>query len=182
MESETTMKWLEAYQANALPEERFRGIHIDVEPYTLSAWQQNKQVLIENYQQIIKEWSEFAKRQEIVIGVDIPFWYDEERIGQMSLFDWTQENVDTVTLMSYRNFVEGENGVLDITQYERKMSKKAGKPLYLALETEPSQEGPHVSFDSYAALMRAVEQLGPHLQDGQGIAIHHYQRYRHLQN
>jgi hypothetical protein len=181
-EIQASMQWLADYQAGAQPDEKFQGIHLDVEPYLLPEWKNKKDQIIKNYQVIMNTWLQFAQNQKILIGVDIPFWYDEERIGQMSLFDWLYGAVDEITVMSYRNQVEGENGILAITSYEREMSKKVGKPLYMALETEPSQEGDHLFFESYPLLMQAVEHLQQHLMNHQGIAIHHYDRYRRLRN
>ncbi|MGC5326114.1 hypothetical protein [Brevibacillus sp. SYSU BS000544] len=178
--SDSIMEWLHTYQQTSDQAEQFAGIHLDVEPYLLPNWNHEQKELVEEFQQLIVDWKVEALNGNLELGLDIPFWYDEIRLGNQSLAKWIIQQADTVTIMSYRDHIEGPNGVLRITQKEREYAAQIGKKLYLALETKPSSEANYISFKSYSALKQAVSELEQKASGVEGIGIHHYTSFRKL--
>lgn len=172
--------WLNDYRQAAQQKEQFAGIHLDVEPYLLTEWKTHQMQVIVHYQKLINSWKREAMVYPQGLGLDIPFWYDEVRLSQQSLFEWVMDRVDSVTIMSYRNQVEGSNGILEITSSERNYAKATGKKLYLGVETEPSHEGEHISIDSYPALKQTLAELWGKVPEVEGISIHHFGSWSQL--
>ncbi|MGD8192832.1 hypothetical protein ACQCN2_22970 [Brevibacillus ginsengisoli] len=172
--SDELKEWLIHYRRDVKEEEQFAGIHLDVEPYLLPDWKTNQTQIVVAYQSLIEGWKKEAMNYQQGLGLDIPFWYDEIKLPQQTLAEWIMDKADSTTIMSYRNFIEGPNGILGITSFEREYAEKKGKKLFLALETEPSHEGDHVSFDSYQVLKDTTDKLWEKGYGVKGISIHHY--------
>lgn len=172
-ESNSAKEWLRAYQKSAHENQKFVGIHLDVEPYLLPNWKNDQQKLVLAYQELIFDWVKEADKQHLTLGVDIPFWFNEIHWVKPSLSSWMIHHVDSLTIMSYRNYISGPNGVLEITRKDREYASKIGKNIFLALETEPSKEGNNISYASYPALHAAIRELEQKCESLAGISMHH---------
>ncbi|WP_053363280.1 hypothetical protein [Bacillus sp. FJAT-27251] len=174
-------QWIKDYQASCShSSQEFAGIHLDVEPYLLPGWTSEESGWKEGYQSLIKEASDFSNETGLLLGVDIPFWWDEiafeNQYGKGFLAKWVMEHTDFVTIMAYRNYAKGSNGMIEITSSELKWAKELGKPVSIAVETLP-QEEMHTTFLSLG-LKEMQSQLNlflrhvRHESEFGGFAIH----------
>lgn len=181
------LHWLSSYQQTAEPNEQFSGIHLDIEPYLLEAWETQQQLLIEQYLAVIKDVGIVAQEMEVSFGIDIPFWFDEIKFinnyGEGNLAKWLIQEVDEVTIMAYRNEAAE---IIQIVDLEINWANQFNKSIIIAVETMSLPEF-HTTF--YEA---GIEQMHKQLDIVQmhyqkeksfaGFAIHHYDSWRTLKN
>ncbi|RXJ00373.1 amidase [Anaerobacillus alkaliphilus] len=179
--------WIRNYQSQATADQKFSGIHLDVEPYLLADWQKNQKNTVEFYQQFVIDFRSLANDLKIEYALDIPFWFDEinyrNKFGTGLLSEWLINQTDTVTIMAYRNFAEGPNGIIDLVKTEVAYAETKGKKVIIAVETEPSSEGTHISFSSLSVLDQELQKVINHYEKNTsyaGTAIHHYASWKTL--
>ncbi|MFK2826877.1 amidase [Bacillus sp. B190/17] len=172
------------YQTSAQKKEQFQGIHLDVEPYLLDDWKTNQDERVLQYQSLIVRMKEAAKHMNTRLGVDIPFWYDKvlfkNENGHGILSQWVIQNVDEITVMAYRNFARGKNGIIDISTKEVEWAEQEGKRIYIAVETKELPEE-HTSFygKDIHTLSEELEIVTSHFDKRiSGIAIHHFNSWQ----
>jgi len=183
---EQFLNWFIDYQTSAKKEERFRGIHLDIEPYLLNEWKTKQGELVHEYQQLVMRMKEVTKTMDISLGLDIPFWFDKVLLENKkdSLSRWTIQHVDEITIMAYRNFAKGSNGIIDISEKEIEWAEQEGKDIYIAIETKKLLEE-HTSFygKGKQALFEEIEIVMNHYKKRiSGIAIHHFKSWQNLMN
>jgi hypothetical protein len=65
------------YNQTVLPKERFYGIRYDNEPYLLPNFGGiHKEIILNEYLELIKKSQTLARKAGLTFGVDIPFWFD----------------------------------------------------------------------------------------------------------
>ena len=192
------LEWVESvrqFNARALPQERFDGIHSDVEVYLLSkSWNEHPAQLLGGYLDLNAEIAQKLRSQgsSLLFGVDIPFWFDDDptyRIlwhGAIKMpSQHVLDTVDFVTVMAYRNFAEGPDGTVHLVSLEMDYADQVGKRVVVGQETQEELFPAYVTFGgtSCAALNRQlrtiVDVLGRRPSFA-GVAIHHYESYRKL--
>ncbi|MEJ8543668.1 hypothetical protein [Brevibacillus borstelensis] len=140
--------WVHAYNSSAAEDERFTGIHVDIEPHVHPKWKRDKDALkrqwIENMELVVHETK---KDPNLQVSADIPFWMNELTAGEtQSVSKWLIGQLDHVTLMAYRDYVEGPNGVLDIAS---RILDEAGydrQKVVVGLNLLESDEGDRTTF------------------------------------
>lgn len=162
--------------------ERFHGIHLDIEPYVLPAWK-------EDSQQVISEWTanldafvtELKKDSNLEASMDMAVWLDKYKVtGQdISLSKWMINRMDHVSLMAFRDSAEGSNGIIAVSREEIAFADELGKPLLISVEIKESHEGDHITFyEEGAAYMEAeLAKLPELLKDSTsytGSIVHAY--------
>ncbi|WIV19182.1 hypothetical protein QPK24_23190 [Paenibacillus polygoni] len=175
------LDWFHNYQADALSHEQFKGIHLDIEPYLLENWDTNQEEIIYQYQTLLLQIGNFAENLNATLGVDIPFWFDEitydNKYGQGYLSQWLIQNTDETTIMAYRNFAEGKNGIIDLSTQEVDWAEQENKNITIAVETEKTPEE-HVSFynKNKHTLVSEIKHVQNHYKGRiAGIAIHSFE-------
>lgn len=180
------LDWLQDYQAHALDHEQFKGIHLDVEPYLLDNWEKDQEEIVSLYQTLLLQLKDFASNINISLGVDIPFWFDQvtydNQYGQGYLSQWIIQNTDETTLMAYRDFAKGKNGIIDISSTEVDWAEQANKKIVIAVEAEELPESHTTFYDNDKhALASEIEWVQAHYKDRiAGIAIHSFEGMRTL--
>ncbi|GIP19822.1 MULTISPECIES: hypothetical protein [Paenibacillus] len=170
-------------------DERFFGIHLDVEPWVLPAWQSATD-------RVINEWTgnmnyfigEVKKNSKLQTSVDIAAWLDRYKVKDedgISISKWFIQKMDHVTIMDFRNYASGIGGIADMAKEELAFGSELGKPVVLAVETKVSSEGPYVSFHELgsAILERELAKLPTLLSKYDsytGIAVHAYEYWKTL--
>lgn len=187
---EPLINWLRNYQLSSIEDQRFAGIHTDVEPYLLSEWNTSRQKTILYYQNSVMAFQDLAQELNISYAADIPFWFDEiafqnKTYGKGLLSNWVQANTDIVTIMAYRNFAVGPNGVIELSSEEINTGTNLGKKVIIGVETGYSEEGSHLSFyNKGQAVMDAeltkVNDAFSEFTSYHGVAIHHYGSWKVL--
>lgn len=192
------LKWVRAVQAlnaAAAPEERFDGLHTDVEVYLLAkSWQERPEVLLGGYLDLTRKIGQLLKAGSVPMayGVDVPFWFDDDtayRILWNGAVKAPSHHVldiaDTVTVMAYRNFAEGPDGTIRLVLLEMDYAERVGKQVLIGQETQRNLYPAYITFgtSSCEAMGREMEKIRSAFRDRAsfgGFAVHHYESFRKL--
>ncbi|WP_053365081.1 hypothetical protein [Bacillus sp. FJAT-27245] len=173
------MDWVAAYQAKAAPEEKFTGIHLDVEPYLYGGWTSNYKATVLSYQNLLLNAKVQASELGLPLGADIPFWFDEHdynnKIGKGNLANWVIQTVEFPSIMAYRDTAPA---IAEIISNEMRMAENAGKTLIVGVETDASSEGDFISFheEGKAYMEGELSKLGGNVV----FAIHHLESWMNM--
>ena len=181
--------WLKEYQRISKKNQQFAGIHLDVEPYLLTDWEHDYQNVVKKYQDILMKAKQYSNDLNITFEVDIPFWFDNQHFdneiyGRGLLIDWIIDHVDGVTIMAYRNSINGPNGIKELSSYEINYANTVGKKVTIGIETQPLPESYLTFYEKGRNTMeQSILELF-HIYDEeesfQGIAIHSYESWKLL--
>ena len=165
--------------------ERFYGIRYDIEPYLIAGFSgPHRQRIAESYLALLEKIAWRTQPALLPLGVDIPFWYDSrnELTGDIPAVDFRGRRkpasqhvidlADNVAVMDYRTSAYGADGIVSLAAGELAYAAKAGKRLFVGLETIdlPDEElmdfegVPSVGMDSPPSSSRALvlsEKPGP---------------------
>ncbi len=117
---------------NATRDTKLRAIQYDVEPYLLPTYETNKAKVLTNFVKLIDDSAKRLAGANIDFSIVIPHFYDSEQRWTPSFsyggynthaFNHLLRIMDTrpnssIILMSYRNFSEGEDSTVAISQAE----------------------------------------------------------------
>jgi hypothetical protein len=162
----------------------FAGLHLDVEPYALSSWNTDQSGTITNYLSMLSQVK--AAAGSYTLEADIPFWFNTIPWGTSSLDVSVFNTVDAATLMTYRNVAGGSDGIIALGQAEFNDGVALGKPVRLAVETNPSSPakvtfyGTSVSYMNSQLTQVDAAYAGSPLYTG--IAIDDYLGYSKLRS
>jgi len=161
-----------AYNAAVTEEERFDGVHYDIEPYLLPGFGSSRRSQILGwFLTAVDGLAREAHAAGLEVGVDIPFWYDarDEDTGQeMSVryagraanpAEHLLAMVDNMGIMDYRTTVDGADGVLAHAAGELADAAERGTEILVGLETHPLPVERYLKF-SGAPARGAPEGLG----------------------
>lgn len=182
---ESFVSWLgelQTYQDNAKGDEKFSGLHIDVEPYALPEYVTNPAPFLPVYMKLVDAAAAFAKKNNLASEFDIPFWYNEDvRVttddGEMLMVEYIIRQIDTLAIMSYRDTATGQYlASMDLIG----LIKPYGKKVLLGSETQPIAETPNITYfeEGPEAMAGEMSKLRALLQDtmgdnSYGLAVHH---------
>ena len=190
------LEWVKSVRqlnAHSTQEERFDGIHTDVEVYLLSkTWSEHPEVLLGGYLDLNAKIASELANDPLTFGVDVPFWFDDDtsyRIlwnGNIKVpTQHVLDTVDTVTVMAYRNFSEGSDGTIHLVSLELDYADRLGKQVVIGQETQTDLYPSYITFGGTSCKtlsreMEKVERAVGHRPSFGGFAIHHYESYRKL--
>ncbi|MGE7687587.1 amidase [Lysinibacillus sp. NPDC097214] len=178
--------WLHTYNENAAATERFSGVHLDVEPYLNSGWSSNQVKTIESYQELLTRAKGDTDRLQLPLEVDMPFWFDEvsynNQFGQGLLADWVIDQVESVSIMAYR---DAAKDIIKIVEHEIDYAKKVNKSIVIGVETGASDEGDNITFydDGEAYMNKQLAQVHKQYANKtsyNGFAIHHVDSWMNM--
>jgi hypothetical protein len=143
-----TVRNIVRYNEMSGASERFYGIHYDIEPYLLPGFNgEGRENILKSYLSLVRKMAHLAHQANLVVGVDIPFWYDapDEVSGIVSRVTFngsrkaTSEHVidltDNVTVMDYRTSTYGADGSIAQAAGELAYASQKGKQIFIGLET-----------------------------------------------
>lgn len=171
--------WLQHYQQSAPADARFKGVHLDLEPYMNKLWKADYQLAVQNYQDCLDYSEQQARALNLTLNVDIPAWLYLQTYatwyGSGNLAQWVINHVDGVTIMAYKNKADA---IIKYADTEIFLANQAGKPAMIAVETQKSLEGPNVSFYGMGStyLNQQLSQVEAQLKVNScyyGLAIHY---------
>jgi hypothetical protein len=159
----------------------FHGLHLDVEPYLLPAWNSDRAATVKRFLAVLDALHGGDRPLEL----DVPFWYGTVQTGDRTLADEVLDRVDAVTVMSYRNRPTGPNSMLDVSRDLLDRAARAAKPVRLAAETQPLADCAHCTFHgtTRSALAGDLSTAGTAAQRFPafaGIAVHQYSTWSAL--
>lgn len=182
--------WLAKFQSTSSANEKFKGIHLDVEPYLNTDYNENMNRVLENYQALLLNALNNSKSLELPLYIDIPFWFDEikynTKYGTGSLADWIIKNVKNVVIMAYRDNAMSDNGIISVVSKELALGEQYDASITIAVETQKSAEGNYVSFyeEGYNYMNSELEKVYANYKDNSslgGFAIHHLTSWMSLE-
>jgi hypothetical protein len=179
------VNWVMTYNNSVSDNEKFTGIHVDIEPYLLPQWYQDQNTTITNWlDALVLFANDAAQDPSLIISSALPFWVDEIIVPATgeTLIEATLQLMHEVTLMSYRDQAQA---VVDITDTKLALADELGKKIFVALETNPTSEGLYITFyDEGQAIMVAqmaeIDRLLSIHPSYAGIAVHDYTGWKNL--
>lgn len=184
------INWVSAYQAGAAPDQQFRGLHADVEPYLNQEWGTNCALAVKWYQDTVTYLNRQAKQLSVPLELDVPFWFDGQTYsnstyGQGTLSDWVTRNTDSITIMAYRNTATGSNGINALVSHEISYASNVGKSVTVGVETQNLPDTPTLTFygSGQAVMMDVLSQVASTYQTSpsfSGFAIHSFESWMQL--
>ncbi|MER2030187.1 MAG: hypothetical protein ABS935_05810 [Solibacillus sp.] len=177
--------WISQYHQE-YPGSRFTAVHLDVEPYLSVLWEQNRNLAVSQYQELIQHARYKTQYSGLRLEVDVPFWYDEvlyyNQFGEGNLAEWVIANTDGVSIMAYRNTVAA---LKSITKNEMNYAKKYQTPVVIGVETMPFPDEPYITFaaDGEIKMNQVLDQVAGHYAKNRyfsGVGIHYVQSWQDL--
>lgn len=185
------VQWVKRYNEAASEEEKWAGIHLDIEPYVMPIWQMDKDGLLRQWMENIQAFvAETGKSPGLKTSVDLAAWLDNSPTpGQPELpfSHWMISQLDHTTMMAFRDQAEGEGGILSLVDSEIRYAESIGKDLIVAVEMKESREANYVTFyeEGEAEMMRQLDlvtrSLGVH-SSFKGIAVHAYEYWKNAKD
>jgi hypothetical protein len=180
--------YVKTYNEHVPPERRFKGIHLDVEPYLMQAFSSDPDTMLGLWKDAISGFVPEMRADVpgLIAGAVIPFWLDKYNVsdgqgGRTTLSNWIIRELDQTTLMAYR---DNSIDILSSIENEMNEAQQNGKTVIVAVETKPSNEGPITFFTKGQSQM--FQELGKVVNALQnrpafsGYAIHDYDTWRAL--
>ncbi len=197
-----------AFNDDGPPEERFDGVHTDIEPYLLSrAWMEHPAQLIGGLLDLHAKMAALLRMEQqdgpagqtargtyrpLRLGADVPFWFDDD---PTYLIQWHEhvlppshhllDIADYLTVMAYRNYAEGSEGVIEISRRELDYAEQAGKFIVIGQETQADLFPAYVTYGGTSAAyfwgeLRKVAAAFQGRHGFGGFAFHHYESVQKL--
>lgn len=142
--------WLTKFQNTSSANEKFKGVHLDVEPYLNAQYSNNMNGILQNYQVFLLNALTNSNSLGLSLSIDIPFWFDgityNTKYGTGSLADWIMKNIHNVVVMAYRDSAAGDNGIVSLASKELNLGKQYDTVITIAVETQKADEGNNISF------------------------------------
>jgi hypothetical protein len=182
---------------NAESEYKFRGFQYDVEPYLLERFETEQSDVLLNFTELIHKTENFFKDTDIRFSVVIPDFYDKKD-GVTKKFNYNglteyiiphlinildERKGNSMIVMSYRNFADGEDGSIEVSKNEMKTFKKKAKNTKLIIAQETGDfPPPYITFHnkSRSHLYTEIEKIEAEFAKNRnygGIAIHYINSY-----
>ncbi|MFH1178110.1 MAG: hypothetical protein V1711_00065 [bacterium] len=178
-------------QFNETHAEKLRGFQYDIEPYLLSSYATEKKKVLRNFIDLVNETITRLNNSNLAFSVVIPDFYDGAS-GEIPRFfyGWSYSYTlnhllkvlerrpgSTIIVMAYRNFSEGTDGSIDISQEEIKSADEYNTKVIVAQETGDVLP-PYVTFynTSLSRLntqIQSIEKEFTNHKSYNGIAIHY---------
>lgn len=185
------LNWLKVYQKAAAANEKFKGIHLDVEPYEHERYAEQSKQLLMRYQTMMITFLEEARQMNLEFGIDIPFWFYgvtyNNQYGKGNLAEFLCRYVKNITIMAYRDTAVGEDGIIGISTKEMKMFKEYNVKGTIAVETgRLTNQFKFVTFYEESAddMYKQLDLVYDHYKDDSafsGIAIHYFDSWMDME-
>ena len=142
--------WLRPALATGL----FTGVHVDIEPYTLSAWSTSQA-------SVVKQWLATLDTLRTAAGTspleaDIPFWLDQITVNGSALDAEVIRRTSGVTVMAYRNTASGTDGSIALSAHEVQAGQQLGRPVRVGVETDYLGADPTETKQTFYGFTRAA--------------------------
>ena len=183
------LTWIQGfldYNAQRPPEARIDGVHLDVEPYLLTEWEEDKESLKEQYVGLLhlcRDRIAEAQQPGFRLGIAIPLLYDREGEFERQIL----APVDYVALMDYYDTAVD---LIEEAAPHVRLATELGKKVVIGVETQDlvqmgqgkrrntfHEEG----WEDMEAQLAQVKQAFKGRSGFGGLAIHAYESYRLLQ-
>ncbi|UUZ83900.1 hypothetical protein LJK88_09085 [Paenibacillus sp. P26] len=179
--------WVKQYNLSVSPDERYTGIHLDVEPFTTKEWNQNQDAMLGYWRDTITGFVQESKTETgLPTGADIPFWLYKFDIpdgqgGRTTLSRFMIGQLDSTTLMAYR---DNTAEITDVASKELNEAEALGKPMLLSVETLPNPDS-FITFygkgrTKLNTVMGDLNEKMKNLKSYKGYAVHEFSAWTQM--
>ncbi|MGM0711854.1 hypothetical protein ACWKW1_06590 [Brevibacillus parabrevis] len=178
------VNWVKAYNRSVSEDEQFHGIHLDIEPYVMPVWREDKDEVLRQWMGNMEAFVEETKRDgELEASVDLAAWLDHTPVpGQPDLpfSHWMIQQLDHTTLMAFR---DSADRIVGLVEQQLAYAQSIQKNIVVAVETKESHEGSGISFyeegmtEMERQLKQVTKSLAPY-ESYMGHAIHAYDYWK----
>ncbi|MDQ0300161.1 hypothetical protein J2S78_002608 [Salibacterium salarium] len=184
------MSIVKNYNRQSSEEERFQGVHVDIEPYLLPDWKTDKEKVITQWMNNINHLTNQIKADtELNVSGDVPFWINQVKIPGKNRYvgDWMISTLDSLTIMAYRDRTDGENGIKGIVSPLVEQAANRSKSVVIAVNVIKTEEGSHTTFydNSIGYMKHELNLLDNHFSGHPGyggVAVHDYHYWKSNKN
>lgn len=184
------VSWVHAYNSQSSEDARFAGLHLDIEPYLLREWETEQAEVLRQWTANMKSFADAARRESgLQVSADLAVWLDRTDVpGEgVTVSEWMIDIFDHVTLMAYRNRVDGPNGIVALVKDELAAADRLGKQVVVAVNAKEMPGEPHTTFyhDGETVMQEVLAQASERLRlhsSFAGTAIHDYRYWQALRN
>lgn len=176
--------WLARYQCRVTEEEKFAGIHIDIEPYGLPYWERTGADYIVQWQDNVRYIAQKAEYLRLPIAADIPHWLGGYKTpdGEETLSRWMMRHYGAITILANRDPAQ------DLAEMVRACLAEAEElnvPATVGVDTMHSPEGANLAFyeEGRERMNEQLDQAAVRMAEFgsfAGIAIHDYKAWREM--
>ncbi len=171
--------------------EKLRGFQYDVEPYLLESYEKDKKATLHRFVALIQASMAKLGDSDLELSVAIPEFYDGAQnetpkyfygFKYASTFDHLLDALDRrpgsrIIVMAYRNFAEGENGIIEISKNEMDEAARYRTKIVVAEETGDASPS-YVTFHDtsrpyYDEQSKAVEKAFADKKSYGGLSTHY---------
>lgn len=180
------VNYVKKYNQEVAGDERFHGIHLDIEPYVLPEWRKDPDHLLEEWTGNLSAFvQEIKKDSNLQASMDLAVWLDKYKVPgtDESISKWMIDKMDFVSLMAFRDTAGGTNGIAAVSKEEITFANELGKPILISVEMKDSGEGNHITFaeEGSAYMEEELAKLPGLLADSpsySGNVVHAYDYWR----
>jgi hypothetical protein len=161
------------------PNNKFDGIHLDIEPHQDPDFNKNRKDLITRLIKLAKYLKE--NYSDITFDYDIPFWLHDTIYldnEEKAAYSYMIDIANRVFIMSYR---DDANSIYSVASEEVEYAKNKNKILILGVETK-SDEGDNVSFmeEGKQYMNNEIKKVRKLIPENYGISIHQIKTWYNL--
>ena len=157
----------------------FEGIHFDIEPHQDPNFENNRQMTITKYINLVIELKK--NYPNIWMEYDIPFWLEDEITinGKTKpAYQFVMDNSNRVTVMSYR---DTSQQIYNVAKEEIQYAQNIGKTLNLGVETQNVDDDIVTFYEEGKNYMyNELQNLRELIPKDFGIVIHHIYSWYNL--
>lgn len=176
--------WARQWLDRALSAGRFDAVHLDVEPWLLSGWVDDRSRLLDQYLSLLWTVREAAR---LPLEVDVAPRLATDTAGTRRVLDAVLGPADRVTVMAYRDHAEGADGILELSRSTREACSRHAVGFRIGVETQPANKtvgsGETFAEEGRVVLDREAAIVSNHLAGNPlsvGVAVHDWQNWRGL--
>lgn len=175
------------YNSSVSEEQQFDGIHLDVEPYTLQEWSEDKKAVMNTWKDNMELFVDKVEdNSNLETSVSLAMWLDDhETPGQpnLSFSKWVIKQLDHTAIMAFRDSSEGPGGIIDVSKEEVAFANNLGKDLVISVEMQEMEETPYISFyeEGEEEMITELDKTEDVLEDDssyQGEVVHSYEYWK----
>jgi len=177
----------ESYQNTARENEKFYGMHMDIEPHQLDEWTSDNESTVKKYCDFVLLARDVADRTGTLLELDIPCWFDPYPVREgdetINLCEFCIRHADTTLFMSYR---DNARAAVEFAHTGILLGEKYDKKISLAFETGKIYEDVNITFDHLGTVLLNEELhklrniMDTEFNCQVGYAVHHYNSWVNL--
>ncbi|MBM7572978.1 hypothetical protein [Aquibacillus albus] len=142
--------YVKKYNDSANENQKFAGIHLDIEPYVTPSWTENQNEVLSEWMDNIELFVKETKRESnLEASMDLAMWFDDtETPGypDTPFHEWVINQMDHTSIMAFRDYAKGSGGILDMAQNETDFAESIDKNIIISVELKENRDNPHISF------------------------------------